>query len=67
MEKIKVSLKLVITIVIVSLFSLLLFEMQHNIIIYKSYEELYDKYIYMEKEIDTIQQYIFKKEVKTGG
>lgn len=50
----KLSLKLIISIIIISLFSMFLFEFTYNRMIYKDYTKVYDEYIEVENRIDKV-------------
>ena len=50
----KLSLKLIISIIIISLFSMFLFEFTYNSMIYKDYTKVYDEYIEVENRIDKV-------------
>ena len=50
----KLSLKLIISIIIISLFSMFLFEFTYNRMIYKDYTKVYDEYIEVENRMDKV-------------
>lgn len=67
----KVTIKLVISIIIISLLCLFCFELSYNKIIHKGYDELYNEYIRLEKRVDRVidmnlklTNKILKEEVK---
>lgn len=67
----KITIKLVISIIIISLLCLFCFELSYNKIIYKDYDELYNEYIKLEKRVDRVidmnlklMNKILKEEVK---
>ena len=56
----KITAKLIITIIIVSLLTMLCFELAYNGIIYKNYAELYDTMMEQEKRIDRLYEVVLK-------
>lgn len=67
----KITIKLVISIIIISLLCLFVFELGYNRSIYKDYNELYDKYMELEYRVDKVidmnlklTNKILKEEVK---
>ena len=67
----KVTIKLVISIIIISLLCLFCFELSYNRIICKDYGELYNEYMILEKRVDRVidmnlklTNKILKEEVK---
>lgn len=56
----KITSKLIITIIIVSLLCLFSFEMIYNRIVYKNYSELYQEYMQLENRVDTTIDLNFK-------
>ena len=50
----KVTIKLVISIIIISLFCLFCFELAYNKVMYKDYNELYIEYIQLEQRVDRV-------------
>ena len=50
----KVTIKLVISIIIISLLCLFCFELNYNKIMYKDYNELYIEYIQLEQRVDRV-------------
>lgn len=68
MDKIKITSKLIISCIIFSLFCLFCFEMAYNHILYKDYEEVYNKILELENRVDrvmntsiTLQKYILQQ------
>ena len=68
MDKIKITSKLIISCIISSLFCLFCFEMAYNHILYKDYEEVYNKILELENKVDrvmntsiTLQKYILQQ------
>lgn len=68
MDKIKITSKLIISCIILSLFCLFSFEMAYNHILYKDYEEVYNKILELENRVDrvmntsiTLQKYILQQ------
>lgn len=58
MNDIKITTKLVITIIIVSLFVLASFEFIYNNILYKGYAEMYERVDMLNDKIDLIYNYL---------
>ena len=58
MNDIKITTKLVITIIIVSLFVLASFEFIYNNILYKGYVEMYERVDMLNDKIDLIYNYL---------
>ena len=69
MEKIKITTKLIISCIIVSLFSLLVFEITYNRLAYKDYSKIHEQMQTVENRIDKLieinlrlQNYIIETE-----
>lgn len=71
MQEIKITTKLLISIVIIDLFLMFCFELAYNHLMYKDYAEVYNEVMTMEKRVDMLmevniklQNYIINKEVR---
>ena len=56
----KITAKLIITIIIVSLLTMLCFELAYNRIVYKNYTELYNTMIKQEERLDRLYEVVLK-------
>lgn len=56
MNEIKVTTKLVVTIIIVSLFFLFWFELMYNKLMYQDYQSVYDELIRVEDRVDKLME-----------
>lgn len=71
MQEIKITTKLLVSIVFITLFFMFWFELAYNHLMYKDYAEVYNEVMTMEKRVDRLlevnmklQEYIINKEVK---
>lgn len=60
MKNIKLTSKLIITIIIVTLITMFGFEMGYNRMMHKDYAEIYNKQIQQEEEIDKLYILVFQ-------